>query len=95
LKQLRKWNYNTHDYDAYEVPEDQHVSMCESNMDTVIDCAQCGCKMTFGSGYTSLEVHNSFGMGYTVCVDCHTSEIAREMAARKRERKEDADNGNG
>ncbi|MFA5423136.1 MAG: hypothetical protein WC374_04705 [Phycisphaerae bacterium] len=87
-----KWNYKTHTYDAYDVPEGWHISMYENSLEAIINCAQCGCEMTFGSGYTSREIHSAYGMSYAVCVHCYTSEKNREKAAKEAEGKEDTDN---
>jgi hypothetical protein len=40
-------------------------------MDEPCNCALCGREMTYGEGYTSLQVHTPTGFGYTVCKDCH------------------------
>ena len=39
---MKKWNYQTHQYDDYSVPEDWKVSMYETDMDKQINCAECG-----------------------------------------------------
>lgn len=42
-------------------------------------------KLLRGSAYTSLEVHNQFGLGYPVCEECYQKEWERERAARMEE----------
>ena len=78
---LRKWNYKTHEYDPYEVPDEWNVSTFESDMDTIVNCAECGKLITFGQGYTSRKIHTPFGMGYVVCKDCYDKEIEEELRA--------------
>ena len=34
---MKKWNYQTHRYDDYTVPEDWKVSMYETDMEKEID----------------------------------------------------------
>lgn len=82
MPDIRKWNHKTRAYEPY-TPPDGRVSMNETNMETRISCASCGCQITFGEGYTSQLIHNSFGMGYTVCESCHVAELAEELKARK------------
>ena len=76
---LRKWNYKTHEYDHYEVPDEWNVSAFEADMDTIVNCAECGKLITFGQGYTSRKIHTFFGMGYVVCKDCYDKEIEEEL----------------
>ena len=76
---LRKWNYKTHEYDPYEVPDEWNVSAFEADMDTIVNCAECGKLITFGQGYTSRKIHTPFGMGYVVCKDCYNKEIEEEL----------------
>lgn len=78
---LRKWNNKAHEYDPYEVPGDWYVSIFEVNMDTVVNCAECGKKIMFGQGYTSRKIHTRYGMGYVVCKDCYGKEIEEELRA--------------
>ena len=81
---LKKWDYSTHSYRPYEIPDDWVCKYSGFNMSEIINCCQCGKEVTFGECYSSLEVHTSYGMGYMVCEDCHNKEIIR-----KQENKED------
>jgi hypothetical protein len=39
--------------------------------------------MTYGEGYTSLQVHTPTGFGYMVCESCHFDiEMPQRLAAR-------------
>lgn len=78
---LRKWNYKTNEYDPYEVPDDWDVSTFETDMGSIVNCAECGKSITFGQGYTSKKIHTRFGMGYAVCKDCYDKEIEEELGA--------------
>ena len=68
---LQKWNYQTRQYDPYEVPDDWNVKTYSVDMDEIINCAHCGAQITFGSSYTSHEIHTEHGMGYCVCHVCY------------------------
>ena len=76
---LRKWNYKTHDYDPYEIPDDWHPCVYTDDMDAIVTCPHCGKKIRYGDGYTSNEIHTSMGMGYAVCKDCYEKEMKRRM----------------
>ena len=64
----QKWNYKTHEYDPYEF------------MGKIVACARCGGQMMYGNGYTSLEIHNSMGIGYAVCERCYDEEWKRRRS---------------
>lgn len=79
---IRKWNYETHEYDPYEVPADKTIVIYTQDMDMPIDCANCFKGMTFGQGYTSRTLHTHVGLGYPVCEDCYEEEINEERKAK-------------
>lgn len=84
MTNLRKWNRCEHGYDDYIVPDEWHVSCYETDMQTEVNCCQCGQRLPFGETYTSLEVHmGKTGFGYGVCYDCHVAEISRERSWRE------------
>ena len=60
---LQKWNYKTHTYDEYNVPDEWNVKTYSTNMEQEINCAECGKKVKYGDCYTSLEVHTEMGFG--------------------------------
>ena len=76
---LRKWNYLTHQYEKHTVPDDWHVTTYETDMEAKVNCACCGKKITHGEAYTSMEIHDSLGFGYDVCLDCYQEEMQRRM----------------
>lgn len=85
---LRKWNWKKSCYEAYEVPDDWEVKAFSLDMEEEINCAQCGKRISFGSSYTSREVHTDSGLGYPVCEDCHNEEIRREKQKKEKQKKE-------
>lgn len=36
---LRRWNYLTHQYEPYKVPDDWYVTAYEADMETNVNCA--------------------------------------------------------
>ena len=66
-----KWNGATSEYVPHSVPDDWNIMIHSHDMDKECNCVNCGAKMKFGSGYTSLKYHNSYGMGYMECPKCY------------------------
>ena len=60
---LRKWNYKTNEYDPYEVPDGWDVSIFETDMGSIVNCAECGKSITYGQGYTSKKDPHAFWRG--------------------------------
>lgn len=81
---IKKWNYDTRQYEPYEVPADWYVPLYCSKMDTKINCVSCGKAITFGDCYTSKVFHNSVGLGYGVCEECHEKEWKEYCERRKK-----------
>lgn len=73
-KTVGKWNYLKHEYDPYSLPDGATTI---AGLDEVVACADCGKKVIFGDTYTSMEIHNHFGMGYAVCPKCYEKEWVR------------------
>ena len=77
---MKKWNYQTHRYDDYTVPEDWKVSMYETDMEKEINCAECGKTMKYGESLTSQRICGDSGVfGYAVCRGCHESGLKERM----------------
>lgn len=74
ILKIKKWNYETHKYDDYEVPDEWNCKTFSFDMDEIINCPHCGKKIKIGDSYTSLELHNDFGFGYAVCDECYKKE---------------------
>ena len=71
---LNKWNYKKHIYEPFEVPDDRDVRLYVNDLTEVINCANCGKSIVTGDTYTSLTIHNRFGLGYCVCEECYEDE---------------------
>lgn len=76
-----KWNYEKQKYEPYELPEG--ACLYSDDLDAVISCARCGKKITYGSGYTSRQIHTPHGLGYAVCMDCYDKEMEEEATYEK------------
>lgn len=74
----QKWNWKTHKYESYKLP--LNSTMFQFDMDDVIACAGCGKHLKYGNSYTSLEIHNSEGIGYAVCEECYNEEWKRKRS---------------
>ena len=81
-KQLKKWNWKTREYEDYEVPDNWNVRTFAFDMDTFVDCAQCGEGKAYGLMYTSMEVHTEHGIGYCVCGNCYEEEAKRRLESK-------------
>ena len=92
MTRVQKWDFEGRVYRPYEIPADWFCVLYSPNMDTVINYASCGKKLTFGDGYTSRCIHNATGFGYTVCAECYSKEWAAERAARKEQIYENQEN---
>ena len=75
MNRIKKWNYDTKQYDPYEVPEDWNIPLYCEDLETVINCVNCGKKVPYGYSYTSKVFHNSVGLGYGVCLKCYEKEL--------------------
>lgn len=75
---LSKWNYDTKEYDDYEVPDDWKCKLSYAmDMDEIVNCPHCGKEVKYGDCYTSLEIHSKSGLGFSVCDKCYEEEIKR------------------
>lgn len=79
-----KWNYETHDYEPYVIPDDWYSPLYSDDMDEIVNCSSCGRKITFGECYTSREIQNGIGFGYPVCEKCYEEEWERERYWRNK-----------
>lgn len=84
---LNRWNYKTQEYDPYGVPDDWNVKSYSNDMAEIVNCPHCGKKVTFGSCYTSREIHTHNGFGYAVCEKCYDAERTRENEWRNKHSK--------
>lgn len=72
----QKWNVKTKKYESYELPK--KATLCAYYMGEVIECAKCAKKITYGSGYTSRQIHTEYGLGFVVCPECHEKELKED-----------------
>lgn len=78
---IQKWDPVKRKYEPYQPPAG-YITLFETDMDKPISCAGCGKRITFGEGYSSMQIHNAMGMGYSVCWDCHATEREEELRCR-------------
>ena len=79
--ELRKWNYFSRKYDDYTVPDTWNVTL-DAPENRIYSCAGCGSAISAETAYTSLEIHDSIGLGYLVCEECSALEIMRRKQHR-------------
>ncbi len=72
----QKWNYKTRSYDDYELPK--NCRLYEQDLERLVACCQCGKEFEFGDMFTSKEIHNHIGLGYSVCEACYKLELIKE-----------------
>lgn len=77
IEGMKKWDNETRSYSPYKVPSEWHCPLYTEDMEEVINCVQCGKEMKYGEGFTSREIHNPFGLGYSVCENCYAEEWER------------------
>ena len=82
FKTLNRWNPVMKRYEPFTVPADRKVAVYATDMNTEVQCAECGKKMTFGEGYTSRWIHTQHGLGYCVCEECYNIELSTERKLR-------------
>lgn len=75
---LSRWDRDAGRYLPHEVPDDWNCKTYSTDMDEIVNCAQCGRELPFGKCFTSLEVHTKVGFGYAVCEPCHGEEFERK-----------------
>lgn len=75
---MEKWNPKTHRYYPYSVPDEWNTPLYTSDMEEIVNCAHCGKKIAYGLTHTSKQIHNSFGLGYSVCPECYKKEWDEE-----------------
>lgn len=81
---MQKWNEKLRRYFPYDPPvKDGIYPLICYDMDTVINCAQCGKEVKFGDCFTSMEIHNDAGFGFSVCEDCYDKEWHRRKLYEK------------
>ncbi len=83
-RKYQKFNEKEQKYEDYIIPDEWNVPLCTDNMEEIINCCQCGKEIRYGDGYTSMQVHNPLGLGYTVCEECHLKEYQERLSYRSK-----------
>lgn len=83
MLKIRKWNFETREYEPYEVPDNWNIKTFSWDMDEIVNCPHCGREFAFGDCYTSRQMHTKHGMGYAVCAECYSKEWEDEETARR------------
>jgi len=74
---MYKYDSKTRKVIPYTPPvKDGNYTVYCDNMDDVINCAQCGKEITFGEGYSSIEIFSG-PWSHLVCDDCKEKEYER------------------
>lgn len=68
---IQKLNEKTKQFEDYKVSDEWHLPLYSDDMNEVINCVNCGKKIKFGDGYTSLRYRTIHGFGYCECYDCY------------------------
>ena len=76
---INRWNYKKHNYEKVEVNGYWNCKTYSDDMEEIINCPNCGKAIKFKDGYTSMEWHTDFGIGFTVCSECHEKEYKRRI----------------
>lgn len=84
-RMLQKWDPRRRTYLPYMIPGNWNVSIFEWDLETVVTCAGCGQRLSFGDSYTSRQIHTTAGIGYAVCRKCYDREWNEEKRQREAE----------
>lgn len=77
----QKWNFKEHKYFDYELPK--NCVLIGRSLESVVVCAECGCKLEYGDCYTSMKIHTEDGFGYPICEKCYDAEVKERMNTNK------------
>ncbi len=83
MSTLNKWNYQKHQYEPYNIPDNWNCTTYCDDMDEIVNCPHCGKKIKYGDSYTSLEIHTDIGFGYAVCEKCYDLEVFKKIRKEK------------
>lgn len=84
IADMKKYNETKKTYEPYSVPEEWNCPITCYNMRMYVNCVRCGKEIMFGDGYTSMQIHNDYGLGYTVCEECHEKEWQERKKTQKK-----------
>lgn len=77
MRMIRKYDVEKREMIDYEVKRAWRLALWNTNMDEIVNCAQCGEQLKYGDCYTSRELMNGAGLGYGVCSRCYAKERTR------------------
>ena len=80
---IRKWNENKKDYDVVKIPDSWNVPLHCGNMNEIVNCVNCGCKMKYGDGFQSRRYQNVSGEAYSECRKCFDEYLPTYFKSRK------------
>ena len=82
---MKKYNREIKKYDSYQIPLHWKCVVWENNMNTIINCANCGKEIIVGSSYNSQEIFEDNGwFSYLICFDCYQQEYERKRQMESR-----------
>ena len=85
---IRKWNESKKDYDVVKIPDSWNVPLHCGNMNEIVNCINCGCKMKFGDGFQSRRYQNVSGEAYSECRKCFDEYLPTYFKSRKEKDKD-------
>lgn len=77
MRAIRKYDVEKREMIDWDVSREWRLALWNTNMDEIVNCAQCGVKLKYGDCYTSRELMNGAGLGYGVCMRCYQEEGLR------------------
>lgn len=86
---IRKWNESKKDYDVVKIPDEWNVPLKSKDMNEIVNCVNCGCKMKFGDGFQSKRYHDVSGAAYSECTKCFDEYLPTYFKSRREKAKSD------
>ncbi|HFD1725285.1 TPA: hypothetical protein QFM54_001858 [Enterococcus faecium] len=81
----KKWNHLTSKYEAIILPD--KATKYSSDLDSLIECAQCKNEIKYSDAYSSLRIQDELGFGFMVCRECMEIELTEEAENKKRKKR--------
>lgn len=81
---MKRWNCEKHKYEEYNVSSNWKCELYSTDLEELIDCANCGKSIKIEEKYRSIEIHTETGQEYAVCKRCFRDEwIRNKMSEHK------------
>lgn len=77
MRLVRKYDVEKREMIDWYIPREWRTALWNTNMNDIVNCAQCGKELKYGDCYTSRELMNGAGLGYGVCGACYQKERRR------------------